>query len=113
MKSIFPIFLLCVISVSCKKTSSTVNEEAPATGMYVSQQYSVSQITVARNITYSTRPNPSMRQYTSDSTKGTDTLSSTLTLRFDIFTPPNATASAHQPLIVYIHGGDFLAGDKE
>src|SRR4051812_4518781 len=113
MKSILSILFLCVISVSCKKssnvTTTTNTHTAPDTGRYVSPQYSASDITVVRNIAYSTRPNDSMRQYTSDSTKGSDTLLSTLTMRFDIFTPPNATASAKQPVIIYIHGGDFLA----
>ncbi|MDB5229181.1 MAG: hypothetical protein JWN78_3374 [Bacteroidota bacterium] len=118
MKKLFPLllFVLLFSMISCKKPSTTTNNNnipsVPDSGMYISKQYNESQLTVLRNIAFSTRPN-SGRQYTSDSTKGTDTLLSTLTLRLDIASAPNATASGKQPLIIFIHGGNFLAGDKE
>ncbi len=115
MKSFFRILagVAIVSAVACKKTDTDnyIIPDAPDTGVYMSSQYTSSQITITRNIAYSTRPNPN-KQYTSDSTIGTDTLASTLTMTMDVFLPPNATASAKQPAVIYIHGGNFLAGDK-
>jgi dienelactone hydrolase len=118
MKSIFLLLLAVTISmVSCTNehnvTTNNNIPEAPDSGVYISTQFDGSAVTTFKNINYSTRPNTTGHQYASDSTKGTDTLAATLTLTLDVAVPPNATSSAKQPLIIYIHGGNFSGGNKE
>jgi poly(3-hydroxybutyrate) depolymerase len=118
MKTIFPILfvLFAASAISCKKSDTVTDNTIPAapdTGKYITTQFDASQITYIRNVAYSTRPNTNGNQYSSDSTRGTDTLSATITLRLDVLVPPNASASKKQPMIVYIHGGNFSAGNKE
>jgi acetyl esterase/lipase len=100
--------------IACKKNNDTTNTSIPPvpdSGVYISNQYDSAQIVITRDIAYSTRANTN-GQYTSGNTLSTDTLLATLTMKLDVAVPPNATASAKQPLIVYIHGGNFLDGDK-
>ncbi|HSI57181.1 MAG TPA: alpha/beta hydrolase [Ideonella sp.] len=75
--------------------------------------YTDSQLTESADVVYSTRANPTGQQYVSDATKSADRSSATLALTMDIWVPPNATASAPQPLIIHIHGGGFVAGSKQ
>lgn len=91
--------------------TSPPDATAPTTGRYVSLQYDSASVARFLNVAYSTRPNAG-RQYTSQRTEATERTQPTLTLRMDIAVPPNATASSRQPLLVLIHGGGFIAGDK-
>lgn len=84
---------------------------APTTGVYVATQHAASSLTTYGNVAYSTRPNAG-GQYTSQRTENTERTQSTLTMRMDIVVPPNATAASRQPLLVFVHGGGFVAGDK-
>jgi poly(3-hydroxybutyrate) depolymerase len=83
----------------------------PTTGRYVETVFAPSTLTTYPDVIYSTRPNAG-RQYTSQRTEQVERTQPTLTLRMDIAVPPNATADARQPLLVLIHGGGFVAGDK-
>lgn len=85
----------------------------PKTGMYISSQFSESQLQMLDNILYSTRPNPGHDQYTSWRTKATEQAADTLKITMDITLPPSATAASPQPLIIFVHGGGFENGSKE
>ncbi|MDZ7814026.1 MAG: alpha/beta hydrolase [Ideonella sp.] len=84
----------------------------PSTGLYASTQYTVAQLTEYKDVKYSTRPNGG-GQFTSDRTKATEKTAPTLTLLMDIWVPPNARANRLQPMVIFIHGGGFVAGAKE
>lgn len=86
----------------------------PGGGLYQTIQYSSSQVAVLNDVVYSTQPNVA-DQYTSDRTMAADQASSTLSLKADIYVPPNASASgaSAQPLVIYVHGGGYLKGAKE
>ena len=84
---------------------------APTTGLYVAAQYPASSLTTYPNVAYSTRPNAA-GQYTSQRTETMERTQPSLTMRMDIVVPPNATATSRQPLLVFVHGGGFIAGDK-
>lgn len=85
----------------------------PASGLYVSPQFDTTQIALYLDVPYSKRPNEGGVQYTSSLTKSVEIGTAELTLELDVAVPPNATASAPQPAVVWIHGGSFLAGSKE
>ena len=85
--------------------------EIPTTGRYVELVYPASSLTTYANVAYSTRANAG-RQYTSQRTEQIERTQPTLTMRMDIAVPPNASAATPQPLLVFVHGGGFVAGDK-
>ncbi|MBI5890938.1 MAG: alpha/beta hydrolase [Nitrosomonadales bacterium] len=99
--------------ILCACGGSTGSQTDAEVGLYISTQYSDSQLTAYTDIIYSSRPNAGGAQYTSDVTKATELNGTTLDLRLDIAVPPNATSTHPQPLIVLIHGGGFSAGGKE
>ena len=103
---------LCLTVNSCGGSEGST-QVATETGLYLSPQYSVSQLTTYTDVIYSNRPNTGGLQYTSDINKQTELGSSTLNLKLDIGVPPNATAAQPQPLIILIHGGSFSSGAKE
>lgn len=88
------------------------NGDIPSTGLYASTQYTVAQLTEYKDVKYSTRPNGG-GQYTSDRTKASEKNDPTLTLLMDIWVPPNAKSNKLQPMVIFIHGGGFVAGSKE
>src|SRR4051812_37852677 len=94
-------FAVMLSMISCENKNNEANKPnipaVPDSGMYISKQFNNSDITVIRNIVYSTRANAG-GQYTSDSTMATDSGMATLTLTMDIAIPPNATAAKKQPL---------------
>jgi poly(3-hydroxybutyrate) depolymerase len=105
--------LLSVSGVLIAACATTAEPDlvVPTTGRYVETVFAPSTLTTYPDVVYSTRPNAG-RQYTSQRTQQTEQAQPTLTLRMDIAVPPNATADARQPLLVLIHGGGFVAGDK-
>jgi acetyl esterase/lipase len=104
--------LIIIGFTSCKKEAPFVESLPPETGLYVSAQYSTNQLKILPNVKYSEKDNLRKVQYTSIQTKETELLQSRLNLTMDIAIPPNASASSRQPLIVLIHGGGFVTGDK-
>ncbi len=92
-------------------TAAPDDNVAPTTGLYVSQQFAATAVTTSLNVAYSVRPNAG-GQYTSQRTEAVERTQPALTLRMDIAVPPNATAATRQPLLVFVHGGGFIAGDK-
>lgn len=84
----------------------------PSSGMYISPQFSQSQLQMLNSVTYSTRPNPTHEQYTSERTKKEDMAADTLQLNMTIAIPPNATATKPQPLAIFVHGGGFTGGGR-
>lgn len=112
---LFVLMFAAVVFTSCRKstTGETAETPIPETGLYVSTQFTEASLTIRRNVLYSTRPNFRNNQYTSIQTKAQEMSMPTLLLKMDIALPPNASAAAKQPLIVFIHGGGFVTGDKE
>lgn len=84
----------------------------PDTGLYISTQFSNAQLSILPNVKYGEKDNFRNIQYTSIQTKEVELKQSKLNLTMDIAIPPNAGASSRQPLIVLIHGGGFVTGDK-
>jgi len=89
----------------------TAPDPIPTTGLYVEQIHSDASISTFVDIPFSVRTNRG-GQYTSERTRTTERTQSTLTMRMDIAVPPNATAATRAPLLVFIHGGGFVTGDK-
>ena len=106
--------LLVVLAVSaCGGGSSGARLGPPTSGLYASAQYTDAQLVPHLDLVYSVRPNEGGVQYTSDLRSASEIGGSTLNLHLDVWVPPDATAAKPQPLVVWIHGGDFLAGSKE
>jgi acetyl esterase/lipase len=101
-----------MVFAGCSKNTTEETAPIPDTGLYVSAQYTDGQLRVSRDIIYSTRPNLRNNQYTSNLTETAEMASNTLQMKMDIAVPPNASAGNKQPLIVFIHGGGFITGDK-
>lgn len=104
--------LLVAGALSCSKETPPADPLPPQEGMYVSTQFSNAQLTILPNVKYGEKDNFRKGQYTSIQTKAEELLQSRLNLTMDIAIPPNAGASSRQPLIVLIHGGGFVTGDK-
>ena len=85
----------------------------PRAGRYAVAQFAEAQISPHIDVVYSVRPNAGRLQYTSDANKAREVGQPTLSLQMDIFVPPNATPTAPQPLVVFVHGGGFVQGGKE
>ncbi|HSI56018.1 MAG TPA: alpha/beta hydrolase [Ideonella sp.] len=81
--------------------------------LYAQAHYTDSQLARYPEQRYSTRPNEGGLQYSSDNHKTAEAGSTTLDLRLDVAVPPNASAQSPQPLLVWVHGGGFMAGSKE
>lgn len=103
--------LILLTACGTEPAAPTAAPPAPLTGLYAAPQFDSTQLSVFLNVPYSTRPNL-RRQYTSQRTEAVERTQPTLTMRMDIAVPPNARAGAPQPLLVLIHGGGFVAGDK-
>lgn len=114
MKRIGLLFLISLLFFSNCKKDVPINppNEIPTEGMYVSTQYIENQIYKHTDIQYSIRPNYKHLQFTSGKTQIQEQEQDNLFLKMDILVPPNATAEKTQPLVVFIHGGGFLMGDK-
>lgn len=91
--------------------TTTPVEVVPTSGLYLTPQFAAGSLATFRDVPFSTRANAG-RQYTSGRTEAVERTQPTLTLRMDIAVPPNATAASRQPLLVLIHGGGFVTGDK-
>lgn len=94
--------------------SSYKNKHLPGSadgGMYESEQFAEDQLKI-ETFEYSKRPNYQHLQYTSANTMKEDIVKDEFFLNLDLYTPPNATTSKKQPLLVLIHGGGFTGGDK-
>lgn len=109
---IFP--LMSFVSLAaCSKENAEENPVSPATGLYVSAQYSPGELNTQQNVRYSQRPNVNGNQFTSTNNRNNEAGDPVLNLHLDIAVPPNATDEAPQPLVVMIHGGGFTMGSKE
>lgn len=80
--------------------------------IYQGPQFTASQLTLHADRAYSKRANPDRLNYTDEATKASELRDATLTLKMDVWVPPNATASKPQPLIITLHGGSFTSGSK-
>lgn len=94
----------------------------PDSGLYMEKVFPLAGLANSNdtNVIYSTRPNVDLDsnglydQFTSDKSaiKNADRHAAVLNLKMDIIVPPNAISGSPQPLIIFIHGGGFVAGDK-
>lgn len=97
-------------AAACDAPSSPV-AGPPSEGRYARVLLPLDSIRVDRDIAYSVRPNAG-GQYTSGLTRDLEQGQPTLTLRLDLARPRDATATQRRPLIVLVHGGGFVTGDK-
>jgi dienelactone hydrolase len=101
--------VISIVTTACGGSGGT---SPPSTPFYSVQHYSIGEIQKFVDVPYSTRPNEGGEQITSDTRAGSELGSSSLTLVQDIYVPPNASAATPQPLLIWIHGGGMVAGDK-
>lgn len=92
-------------------------------GLYERTLFSESQLKFVEDVVYSTRTNLQLSvangkypywQYTSGTTemKEQELKQAKLNMAMDIILPPNAAMDKKQPLLIFVHGGNFLSGDK-
>ncbi|MCP9753496.1 alpha/beta hydrolase [Ferruginibacter sp. HRS2-29] len=105
--TLLSLLLICILG-SCSKKD---NPALPGDGMYASKQFEDAEINVLQ-VEYSRRANFQQLQYTSELTKSVELTKDTLRMKMDVYMPPNATPIKKQPLLVMIHGGGFVGGDK-
>lgn len=108
---------ITITLLSCSKSGNeNPMPTIPNTGLFVSTQFAEDQIIFHSDLIYSKRNNFKINgenyQYTSSLTQTTELQVDILSLKLDLALPPNATASKKVPLLVFIHGGNFLSGDK-
>lgn len=108
-RTAFGLVLLTLLGFSCNETDEITSNKPP--GLYEMGIFQDADIQIDE-IVYGSRPNYMELQYTSENTKETEKELPTLTLKMDMYTPPNASSSKKQPLLVMIHGGGFSGGDK-
>lgn len=109
-KLIITLILAVLTFTSCKKEEID-NPLQPPLGLYESMIYQKSEIQIIE-VAYTTRPNFKNMQYTSGKTKENEIGQDILTAKMDIYLPPNANPKNKQPLLINIHGGGFIGGDK-
>lgn len=80
--------LLVAVSAACRPI--------PATGLYSSPQFTLTELTTSTDVTYTSAENYA----------GT-----VVPLKLDLYVPP-ASGGAARPTVVLIHGGGFSGGDK-
>lgn len=90
-------------------------DEAATSGplSYDTQRYSSSSLLRYENIAYSVRPNPDGQLITSDLRIVADQASPQLTLRMEVTVPPDASAASPRPVLIWVHGGGLIGGNKE
>lgn len=115
MKTTLFILFISALLFSCTDDGEPQNiiPPVPDDGIYITQQFTDSDLSISRNIPYSVRSNYAGIQYTSINRKNLESGLEQLTMHLDIAVPPNASPTTLQPLIVYIHGGGFSGGNKE
>jgi len=91
MKQIFTLFLIGAVLTSCTKSANS-GKEIP--GGDTTTGLSLSNIT---NIEYGSN---------------TDTSGKMVSLTMDIYFPENAKTGDKNPLVMMLHGGSYLNGDK-
>lgn len=108
-----PLAVLAAALAACGGGGSRLGaSQVPPGVVYQGPVYAATQLHASANVPYSQRPNPEHINYTDISTKAAEKRQDTLTLRLDVWVPPNATAASPQPLIITLHGGGFAAGSK-
>jgi acetyl esterase/lipase len=113
MRTLISSFAFVAIGLlsSCGGGNDSASE--PDTGTrYASYVYASSEVATESGLAYSTRPNMGGMQYTSTLTRTQEQNQSTLTMRLDVFEPPLKAGQGNRPLVVFVHGGGFQAGDK-
>jgi acetyl esterase/lipase len=113
MRTLFSAFAFVALGLlsSCGGGNESASE--PDTGTrYRSYVYASSDVAQESDLAYSTRPNMGGMQYTSSLTRDAERDLPTLTMRLDVFEPPLKPGQGNRPLVVFVHGGGFQAGDK-
>lgn len=109
MKILISLIFLVLTLFSCSKND---NQPLETIDKYSAIIYKESEILV-KELKYGSRPNFQNLQYTSEKTKQAENNTNILSLKMDIYLPPNANITKKQPLLVMIHGGGFSGGDKD
>lgn len=91
--------------------ASEASTSGPLT--YATQRYSSSSLVRHESIAYSVRPNPDGQLITSDLSIEADQASPQLTLRMEVTMPPDASAASPRPVLIWVHGGGLVVGNKE
>ncbi|MBT9598782.1 MAG: alpha/beta hydrolase [Vitreoscilla sp.] len=118
MRRILPVLgliLPLLLLANCGGGGSTADGGGGgASDLYKTMVYTEAQVTRRyTDLVFSHRPNEGGLQYTSELRAPTEIGTDQLTLLLDLWVPPNASAAAPVPLVIWVHGGGFVAGGKE
>ncbi|MEK8030253.1 alpha/beta hydrolase [Ideonella sp. DXS29W] len=104
---------LALSSLSLLAACGGGGQSSQAVDLFQTTVYGAAELRVYSDVTYSRRPNWNGVQYTSDSRKSQELGTDQLTLKMDVWVPPNATSATPMPLVVFVHGGGYVQGGKE
>lgn len=110
-KIIIGLIVISTAFVSCRKDEGNT-PVSTKDSLYKNMVYKKSEINT-KEISYTTRSNSQHIQYTSEQTGQTEITQATLSPQMDLYLPPNANTGKKKPLLVMIHGGAFVGGDKD
>jgi acetyl esterase/lipase len=106
--------VIAICAAGCGGGSGpSAEEKARAANLHDEQVYESGELRTQRDIVYSVRPNADGAQMSSDLLKDKELGQSSLSLALDVTIPPNATPATPQPVLVWIHGGGLVEGNKE
>lgn len=107
---------LAVLLAACGGGGGAGGSAASGNGVapsYSVQRYSADQLLRYTDIAYSVRPNPDGTLITSDLRAAQELGGTQLTMHLEVMMPPDASAAALRPLLIWMHGGGLVNGNKE
>jgi len=111
LQNVLLLSILTILMFSCKKENQDIPNITPE-GLYETAVYEKDDIKLIE-VPYSMKANFQNIQYSSEKTKSIEKELPNLTIKMDIYLPPNALNNHKQPLLVMIHGGGYSSGDKQ
>jgi acetyl esterase/lipase len=112
MRTLVPV-LAVALSVVLSACGGGGSGGQQAAAYFESAVYAAGQLDSHTDVEFSRRPNAGGTQFTSDARRNAELGSDQLSLRMDVWVPPNATAATPMPLVVFVHGGGYNSGGKE